>query len=276
MKTAMLQGPVVGNPWSEVGEDGKRQGVRGKGQRDVVGGRRSVVGGQVSVTGGRKTGGISHNSLMFTLIELMVVIAIIAILAAMLLPALARSKDFAKTISCISNHKQIGLGVLFYAEDFQEWLPSRVTFLANNGQVNWGLDDLKYVPPQMWMCPAADFKTYLPWATGIKSTYYTQIGWEYCMGYTPTYKARQLKTFKSPTKIAYAGDRTPTNYLSPTTAQDYYGCAYLYTLADDLGRRHNGTSFNILFLDGHATTYRGTDSNIPNGAYVKDKDSTWY
>ena len=59
----------------------------------------------------------------FTLIELLVVIAIIAILAAILFPVFAQAREKARQTACLSNGKQIGLGLNMYVQDYDEQFP---------------------------------------------------------------------------------------------------------------------------------------------------------
>src|SRR6187549_594984 len=68
----------------------------------------------------------------FTLIELLVVIAIIAILAAILFPVFAQAREKARQTACLSNEKQLVLGVLQYVQDYDEVFPSR----SRDG-INW-------------------------------------------------------------------------------------------------------------------------------------------
>jgi prepilin-type N-terminal cleavage/methylation domain-containing protein/prepilin-type processing-associated H-X9-DG protein len=72
----------------------------------------------------------------FTLIELLVVIAIIAILAAILFPVFARARENARRTSCLSNLKQIGLGMMQYTQDYDERYAPAFSWDPNTGYPN--------------------------------------------------------------------------------------------------------------------------------------------
>ena len=94
----------------------------------------------------------------FTLIELLVVIAIIAILAAILFPVFARAREKARQTSCLSNLKQLSLGLLMYAQDYDETTPHRrISGEGCAGTLVWQWQHLVYPyvkNEQVFMCPS--------------------------------------------------------------------------------------------------------------------------
>src|SRR3989441_8333180 len=136
----------------------------------------------MSAISNRWLAGAKSNQRAFTLIELLVVIAIIAILASLLLPALARAKQKAKTVKCLSNEKQIALGYLLYASDSSDYLPL-AAHLGDAAPCQWFFEISPYIAKQtasytnlvakanVVACPSAQLENAFPSNTPAAAAY---------------------------------------------------------------------------------------------------------
>jgi prepilin-type N-terminal cleavage/methylation domain-containing protein/prepilin-type processing-associated H-X9-DG protein len=186
----------------------------------------------------------------FTLIELLVVIAIIALLVSILLPALSRVRELARSVVCLSQIRQIGMGSLNYADENKSY------FIAGHVQINQGAL-YYYVWPgayrqhmddeteAVFNCPAADKTLY----------------------WYPTYNPRHNTILRSrptpdwdhrPTRFGYHEDEVPimSHEVREANGTQQIGFSYGY----------NESGVDLY------TTIRGRDDNLGMGLHV---DTGW-
>jgi prepilin-type N-terminal cleavage/methylation domain-containing protein/prepilin-type processing-associated H-X9-DG protein len=98
----------------------------------------------------------------FTLLELLIVVTLIAILAALVLPALSRTKENARQTNCASNLRQIALGVFLYADEHEDRFPDQpgdgrpVRAAGGDGRNYYDLLMPVLSNPHVWDCPSAN------------------------------------------------------------------------------------------------------------------------
>ena len=204
----------------------------------------------------------------FTLIELLVVIAIISILAAILFPAFARARENARRTSCLSNLKQIGLGMLMYTQDYDEKFPPlggaapgcSTDFGASSNA--WGRNLMPYIKSvQLFVCPS-DSRT-LTYDPGNSMSSYG-INMSLADGTTfPGVNSggKSVAVVANPAQVLmWLDDNSTTNQYSSIDCQNYFRSFQNLTAT----KRHlEGMNFN--FVDGHAKWLKvvGTPGVVP-------------
>jgi len=206
------------------------------------------------------------NRSAFTLIELLVVIAIIAILAGMLLPALARAKEKARAIKCLSNEKQIALGYILYAEDHSEYLPLAADPRAAS-PCQWFWEISRYIARETpsWSnlvakdkvvaCPSAKLKDAVPLSIPGNEAYGGYGQNYYYLGYMEESDRKKTTQVTKPTETCMNGDG-----LDVATGLNWWNYGYLYppsippwgTKGVRPFARH-GKGGNYSWVDGHVS-----------------------
>jgi prepilin-type N-terminal cleavage/methylation domain-containing protein/prepilin-type processing-associated H-X9-DG protein len=103
----------------------------------------------------RRVIAVRESSRAFTLIELLVVVSIIAILAAMLLPAISTVRNAAKIVQCSSNLRQVGIAMMTYASDAEGYLPNQLNS-SHYYPTAAMMDDYLPTSDRAWRCTAPD------------------------------------------------------------------------------------------------------------------------
>jgi len=188
----------------------------------------------------------------FTLIELLVVIAIIAILAAILFPVFARARAKALQNTCLSNVKQITLGLQMYIQDYDQYLPCNTYWAIQwygytGGLVYWTDAVQPYIKnTQIWVCP--EDRTRGQWGRIPVVSYAIPAGYKYSSGmyYWDDGSGANVTWFQNPAELIMLAEAPPT-WSCPFGI----GCGYSPTWQLDQVPWNHNAGLNLGFADGH-------------------------
>lgn len=209
----------------------------------------------------------SNRRAAFTLIELLIVIAIISILAAILFPVFSRARENARRTSCASNMKQISLGLMQYMQDYDEMYPRHIqdATVPSANRVYWNAFIQPYVKStQIFNCPNRT-ETAIVWngAANDNTIAYGMNYWLNSYYYPAGSPGLRLAAIQNPAQTVWIAE-TGSLQESPGFGYNqcypsWYGKTYptnatygfdAFNAAGRLTNRHFG-GLNVIWGDGH-------------------------
>jgi prepilin-type N-terminal cleavage/methylation domain-containing protein/prepilin-type processing-associated H-X9-DG protein len=233
----------------------------------------------------------------FTLIELLVVIAIIAILAAILFPVFGRARENARRTSCLSNLKQIGLGIMQYTQDYDEMYPitgTMGTSFGGNRYGYWKMYTYPYVKStQVYACPSSKKANDETFNLPNGESLYFKGGKEWSYGANEFVIAPQanqntpptpisLSALRSPTLVPMVADATGPIWNNPwriinADSSDSNWTIVPSAIVPEFARHFDGA--NLLYADGHTKWLKqasmGPDPNRQNATLYPNTAHRW-
>jgi prepilin-type processing-associated H-X9-DG protein/prepilin-type N-terminal cleavage/methylation domain-containing protein len=223
----------------------------------------------------------------FSLVEVLVIVAIVAVLAAILFPLFARSQEKGRSTTCLANMRQIGTAVLLYAQDSDNQMPlnaSDVKDFANTKGEEWHPNWLSGITPYtrntaLFRCPEAvpaqDDAALPNAAPGITPTAVSDSS----VQGNGVVMQRRLTDIPAPDRIVFLGEeriRVSRALLRPRLGSgDSYNSWHGLddvTHEERYNNNHNGGG-NLLFCDGHST-WRKLDTQR-SGDFGLVPDQPW-
>ena len=223
----------------------------------------------------------------FTLVELLIVIAILAILASLLLPALGRSKDAAQRIKCVSNLRQLGLATQMYWDDNSGACFRYGGVVTNGGQLYWfgwigpgaeGTRPFDATPGVLYsylqgrgieLCPSLNYALgqFKLKASGAAYGY----GYNIHLSVPATQPPVKVSRITRPTDLALLADAAQVNTFQPPASKSNPMLEEFYYVSTNRNEatahfRHAQRA-NAVFCDGHVAPERmdagSLDQNLP-------------
>ncbi len=218
----------------------------------------------------------------FTLVELLVVVAIIALLVSILLPTLGKAKEQARTVMCMSNIRGLGVSFSFYTTENNNWLPAGCGIGGDAPTWDFILQPY-YDVFGLLQCPSDRLVRRWDYYGVLKENRHPRsyainrdVTWMGPSVWDPDcwpFQVRKVSEVTDPSDTILLGEMWEAAYYSsvgwlPGMYSEYYGCGIFYEKAENPNRQatmdvhRNKDMANYLFCDGHVMPVQVNDKQL--------------